>query len=317
MSVGPSVSIIIITRNRADHLQKTLESIARLKVLPTLATELVVVDNASTDETANVIRSCTLPNMILKYVHEPKPGKSNAINTGMAAARGDIFLWTDDDMRLPEEWIAMMCDPILTDKADGVSGKIRLAPHLERDWMTRTHYDRLADTRFMPEDFGTMIGANMAFSRRVLEKVPAFDPELGPGALGFEDDTLFSLQMRAAGFRIVALPSAIVEHHIEPLRLRRKAWLRHGEANGRALAYIRYHWEQEPVKFPRLKMLGWQIALGCFRVLYRPVGPDEEGCDRREIRMIQNKSFLDQYLKERKKKPKYTKRGLIKLDEDV
>ena len=47
-----------------------------------------------------------------------------------------------------------------------------------------------------------LTGANMAFARRVLDKVPGFDRELGPGGLGFCDDTLFSLQLRTAGFRL-------------------------------------------------------------------------------------------------------------------
>ena len=200
------VSIIITTYNRAAQLSQTLDALDCIQVPDTYQVELIVVDNRSTDDTAQVIRERKLPNMAVQGIYEPNPGQSHARNTGMAAAKGDIFLWTDDDVRPPKDWITAMCAPLLAGETQGVAGKIRMAAYLERPWMTRTHYDRLSDTRFMAADFGSMIGANMGFSREVLEKVPAFDPELGPGALGFMDDSLFALQMKAAGFHLKALP---------------------------------------------------------------------------------------------------------------
>lgn len=306
------MSIIICTYNRADHLKETLNSIRRLCVPKWLTTELIVVDNASTDHTADVVCSSNIRNMNVIYICNKERGKANAINAGIAASQGKILLWTDDDVRVPPDWIVAMSEPLLTGAAQGVAGKIRIAPSLERPWMQRTHYDRIADTRFMGDDFGAMIGANMAFHRDVLKTIPAFDPELGPGALGLMEDTLFSLQMCQAGYKIAALTQVYVEHYFEPSRLTRKAWLETGEKAGRSEAYLDYHWAHKRVVFPRLQMLMWGALLACFRVLHRPAGLDAEECDRREIRLFQNCCYMQAYLKERKLPPKYEKYGFVK-----
>lgn len=300
-----TVSIIIATRNRAAHLRETLESIAQLPVPPGFDVELLVVDNASTDETANVVSSVKMENINLGYLYEAEPGQTNARNAGVAKAKGDILLWTDDDVRPPKDWIEAMCSPILRGEAMGVGGKICMAPHLERDWMTRNHYDRLSDTRFMPEDFGSMIGANMAFHREVLRRVPGFDTELGPGRLGFMDDSLFCFHMLEAGYKIVAAPLVLVEHHFEPSRLQRQAWLRHAETSGRSQAYVHHHWDHKGIKLPRLQLLLWHAALTLFRAAHPPRNPNSEGCHRYEMRMLQNINFIRQYLVERKRPRRY------------
>ena len=250
-----SVSIIIATRNRASHLKQTLDAIADLRVLDNFRVELIVVDNGSTDETADVVSSAVSSNISLVYLQEKRLGQTYARNAGMNAAKSTIFLWTDDDVRPPLDWIEQMCLPIAKGEAMGVSGKIRTAPHLERLWMTRTHYDRLSDTRFMPEDFGSMIGANMAFHRDVLQRIDGFDTELGPGKLGFMDDSLFSFRMQEEGFKIVALPQVTVEHHFEPSRLLRRSWLQHGETAGRSIAFVHHHWDHKKVKFPWVQLV--------------------------------------------------------------
>lgn len=300
-----SVSIIITTFNRAEHLKLTLEAMKLLLIPDGFKVELIVVDNGSTDGTANVIATTAPGNIGIFHLYEPETGQTNARNAAMRLAKGDILLWTDDDVRPPKDWIAQMCAPILTGKAMGVSGKIHAAPHLERDWMTRTHYDRLCDTRFMPEDFGSMIGANMAFHRDVLERVPDFDTELGPGKLGFMDDTLFSFRMRDAEYTIISLPDVFVEHHFDVSRLLYQSWLKNGEASGRSIAFVDYHWEHVTLSVPYLRFLLWKCALALFRALRRPQELTSEGCHRYEIRMVQNISYIQQYLIERKRPRKY------------
>ena len=56
-----------------------------------------------------------------------------------------------------------------------------------------------------------LVGANMALSREVFAKVPGFDPELGPGALGFYDDTLLGWQLQEAGYTIGSAFDVVVE----------------------------------------------------------------------------------------------------------
>lgn len=134
-----SVSIIICTRNRADSLKPTLESLGRLEVPDNYSPELIVVDNDSNDGTAQLVQTLRLPNLPLRYINERRRGKSNCLNTALAAAHGEIILWTDDDVRAPKDWIEGMCRLIVKGEADVTAGEVALAPHLERDWMTPFH----------------------------------------------------------------------------------------------------------------------------------------------------------------------------------
>jgi GT2 family glycosyltransferase len=112
-----------------------------------------------------------------------------------------VLLFTDDDVHPPIDWIEYMIAPILNEEADAVAGGIRIAPALKRPWLLPEHEMWLASTEYSGcPDWHPLIGANMAVHRRVFSKVGGFDPEIGPGALGHAEDTLFSLQMRRAGF---------------------------------------------------------------------------------------------------------------------
>ena len=99
----------------------------------------------------------------------------------MAAARGEVLLWIDDDVRPGRAWIETICRPILDGRADAVAGRIKLPEHLERPWLQPWHRVCLAVDAPTTGDFD-LTGASMAFARRVLEKVPAFDMEMGVGA---------------------------------------------------------------------------------------------------------------------------------------
>jgi hypothetical protein len=84
----------------------------------------------------------------------------------------------------------------------------------------------------------------MAFHRRVLSSVSGFDPRLGPGALGFGEETLFSSQLLDAGFRLGTRLDVRVEHHFDLSRLTRHHMLLIAERMGRSEAYLSYHWRR-------------------------------------------------------------------------
>jgi hypothetical protein len=78
----------------------------------------------------------------------------------LAEVKGDIFLFTDDDVRPTENWVEGMCRPIVEGKAHAVAGGVVLAPELERPWMTLMHRAWLAaSVRLRPSESTAMIGA--------------------------------------------------------------------------------------------------------------------------------------------------------------
>jgi glycosyltransferase involved in cell wall biosynthesis len=299
------VSIIICTRDRAEDLRQTLTIMARVRVPDDMPAELLVVDNASVDHTADVARSCMLPNMPVRYVYEPRRGKGYAYNTGMAEARGEVFLFTDDDVRPPLDWIEGMCRPILEGEADAVAGGVRIAPHLERTWMKPMHRSWMASTECIPHDSPELIGANMAFSRKVLSKIPGFDPELGPGALGFGDDTLLASQLLVAGFTLVSKFDVVAEHHFHVSRLSRDSLLTRSKSAGRTSAFLQYHWDHRIIPLPRLRLLKLYIKLLYLSSTAGLRHRSTEGIPLWESQLVSGIYFYKQYLRERKRQFKY------------
>jgi glycosyltransferase involved in cell wall biosynthesis len=239
------VSVIICTRNRASHLRDTLRSLTDTRVPTDLDIELVVIDNGSTDETASILEAGIPEGLPVRGVVEPTPGLSHARNRGVREASGAVVLFTDDDVRVPTEWIGPMATPILQDEADAVAGGIALADGLRRDWMTTAHTMMLADTEILRTSEATrMVGANMAIARKVFDVVPGFDPHLGAGpeSTGFHEETLLSFQLQRAGFRLAKALEITVEHYPEQRRLLYSAFADTAEKQGRSDAYLHHHW---------------------------------------------------------------------------
>lgn len=240
------VSIIISTKNRCAALEKTLVSLAHIDHPANTDTELIVVDNGSSDATASIVAATRAGAIPCTYLLEPAGGKSVALNAALARASGEVIVLIDDDVIPAKDWLLEVTRPIMQGGVDAVAGAVAIAPHLLRPWMNKVHRAWLASSESpgapSPE---TLIGANMAIHRRVLQHVPEFDPALGPGRLGLWEDTLFGLQLRQAGFVLAAAPSAKVEHHFLPDRLLRKAFLTRAVAEARSSAYVAWHWRHQ------------------------------------------------------------------------
>lgn len=317
-----SVSIIICTRNRVEALRPTLDSVAGLRVPEGMTAELLVVDNGSDDGTADLVRGFRPENLSVRLASEPEPGLSNARNAGLSLAGGDIILFTDDDVRLPAGWIENMIRPLLAGEADAVAGKVVLDESLRRPWMQPMHRVALASTEYLNErDPGVMFGASMGFRRVVLERVPAFDPELGAGALGAGEETLFAWMLREAGFRVVGAFDATVVHVPADDRLRREAFLDSARRIGRSLTYIEYHWRHlgaaawrhAGVPSVRLTLLVYRMRLGMLRALRRDEIRRTEGIAPWEYTWVRRISRVEYYLQIAGTPRNYDRHGLKKI----
>jgi glycosyltransferase involved in cell wall biosynthesis len=120
-----SASILICTYNRAPLLREALNSIASMTTPHGCDVEIVVVDNNSSDATAQVIADVAgrSPYRIVG-LHERAQGKSFALNTGLAAARGDIIALTDDDVWPDREWLTRIVARFRERDVSFVCGKV-------------------------------------------------------------------------------------------------------------------------------------------------------------------------------------------------
>lgn len=96
---------MIATKDRAPYLERALASFERQTDAPPF--EAIVVDNASTDDTPDVVRRCADRNRFpVTYVYEPEPNRGKARNRGIERASGELIVFCDDDVQAPDGWLA-------------------------------------------------------------------------------------------------------------------------------------------------------------------------------------------------------------------
>ena len=121
MTSTATVSVIIATHNRAAMLDECLTHLRRQEFKP--GDEVIVVDNASTDETrAIVVRHQASWPTPLRLLHEMTPGKSHAIALAVSVARGDLLAFTDDDVNVGATWLDTVRAPMTEDPSVALTG---------------------------------------------------------------------------------------------------------------------------------------------------------------------------------------------------
>jgi glycosyltransferase involved in cell wall biosynthesis len=233
------VSVVIATYNRARLLEGTLGALASQEVPRSLQWEIVVIDNNSTDSTAQVVVAFSKTTAIpVRYVFEPLQGLSRARNRGVKEARGSIVAFNDDDVLPAPDWIAQVAAAIDRWNAHGVGG--RILPRWEVPpprWLTENWrlMRQLAIMDFegsrllaLPLEARPQVwGANMAFRRELFDRVGEFDPRRGIAGRKLFRDEESDLIYRALelGLRIAYDSALTVFHRIGPDRTR-KAYFR-------------------------------------------------------------------------------------------
>jgi glycosyltransferase involved in cell wall biosynthesis len=209
---------------------------------------LIVIDNGSNDQTGEVLE-CFAQRLPLLSLSEPRPGKNGALNHGLESARGELLVFTDDDIIPDRDWLTELHSASQRWPQDDIFGGCvtPLFPPGAPDWLTAADfvYASRGFVRFHPRDDEGPIpwgpfGPNMAIRSRLMQTT-RYDESIGPRGhdypMGSESELLRRLKRR--GHRAIYTPAARVQHVIEPHQLTMKWLLRRAYRFGRGQARLK------------------------------------------------------------------------------
>jgi glycosyltransferase involved in cell wall biosynthesis len=208
-----AVSIVICTRNRADRLQPMLEALARIESQHTW--QVLIVDNASTDHTAQVLAKADDLGGRLRTIRVERIGLGAARDAAWRATTGDIVAFTDDDCYVAPDFVDELVSAFeRRADTDLIGGRILLFdPSDARVTIDeRGSPETIEPFAFIPS--GALHGANLSFRRTVLERIGGFDPELGAGSHWRSgEDTDAVAKAVGTGTRAGYDPGPTIHHH--------------------------------------------------------------------------------------------------------
>ncbi|TMA93995.1 MAG: glycosyltransferase family 2 protein [Deltaproteobacteria bacterium] len=211
----PLVSIVTVTFNAAEFIAPFCAAVAALRYTPL---ETIIVDNASRDGTAALVRRA-LPTATLVETGR-NLGFAGGSNAGARRARGDILLFLNPDTRPPVDAVEALVDPVARDPGVGATGcklvfpdgRIQCAGGIvgpnglarQRGWGEVDHgqYDAPIDVDYVP-------AAALAVRRTLFWDIGGFHEGYFPG---FYEDTELCLRVRRRGHRVVYLPAPRIVH---------------------------------------------------------------------------------------------------------
>lgn len=243
----PQISAIICTHNRDTYLGAAIDSLLKQEFAGEF--EVIVVDNASSDRTCEVVEARLFAHPRLKYVYESVTGLSVARNTGFRESRGAIIAYLDDDAVASQSWLQVLYSAYQShEKLAIAGGKVTL---LWPDditppcWLSAGlagnlgAYDLGENLIFIDNPGLTPRGLNYSLRRSFLDKIGGFDPNLGrvgKKLLSNEELLMTELALQM-GWLVAYLPDALVAHNVSPERIKRTWFLKRGWWQGISECY--------------------------------------------------------------------------------
>lgn len=197
--MNPKVSIIIPTYNRARLLRDALESVRQQSSLPT---EVIVVDDGSTDDTRNVLSESDIK---VNYIFQKNSGPATARNAGILAARGNVLAFLDDDDILLPNALEILVEHLERSSVFGVDvvfGAIRRVKNVKR-LQSGFVYKKILPTSSNRNLFCAV------FQKKAFELVGLFDQ-----TLLLQEDTDWFLRAREKGVRFSLLDQVTHLHRL-------------------------------------------------------------------------------------------------------
>jgi glycosyltransferase involved in cell wall biosynthesis len=248
------ISAVVCTRDRADSLRSTLAAFER-QTLPERHFELIVVDNGSSDGTAELYESFGRRNRNFRYLHEDRMGLSIARNLGLREAKAEFVAYTDDDAEPEPTWLERLVAAfdVLPEDTGIAGGEVIPVWETPRpEWLGDALLRPLSaglkwspKARFLRGD-EWLVEVNSAYRKSALLQVGGF-----PEHLGRHGDTLLSgdgavnVLIRRAGYLLYYDPNIVVRHNISANRATKNWFRRRSFWQGVSMCRVHRYLEQE------------------------------------------------------------------------
>jgi GT2 family glycosyltransferase len=240
----PRISVVVCSHNGARTIGECCRGLQNL-VYPNF--EVIVVDDGSTDSTGTIASQCGF-----RVIRTENRGLSNARNTGLEAATGEIIAYLDDDAYPDPHWLTYLALTFLRTDFAAVGGPNIPPPGdgLIADCVANAPGGPMA-VLLSDREAEHLPGCNMAFRRAQLEAVGGFDPQYRTAG----DDVDVCWRLRDHGLTLGFHPGAAVWHH---RRSSIRGYWRQQVGYGKAEALLERKW---PEKYNAIGHLTWSGRL--------------------------------------------------------
>ena len=216
------ISAIICTHNRDNYLGAAIDSLLEQDFTDY---EVVVVDNASTDNTRQVVEE-RLPHSHLRYVYESTLGLSSARNRGAKETTGEIIAYLDDDAEASPQWLKELVIAYENNHKLAVAGGkvtliwpegIKHPKWISQELSGNLGYYDLGEEVVLIKDPGlTPRGLNYSLRRTFLDSIGGFDVNLGRvGKNLLSNEELYMTELALQkGWQVTYIPTALAAHNV-------------------------------------------------------------------------------------------------------
>ncbi len=243
----PRITVAICTFNRADRLRLALDALTT-QTLPSSEFEILVIDNASTDDTSAVYAEYQSHLPHVRYLYEPVPGLSRARNAALEKISSPFVAYLDDDAIPSPQWLAAMLDAFegIQPTPVSVGGPILPLWEIPRpDWIDAkmealfTTLDGGDASRWFERDEFPW-GANVGYRCDALKAVGGFREDLGRcgKSLLSGEEYLLNANLQKQGEKFYYSAQASVQHWVPKERINAEWLLKRSYWQGRSVAVI-------------------------------------------------------------------------------
>jgi len=251
------LTVLICTHDRVELLGKTLASLNAAERPAGWRVEILVIANACSDATHAFLddyRRAPGGRLPLRWVAEPTPGKSHALNLAISLIESDLVAFVDDDHRVDSTYLKSACQAADSyPEADLFCG--RILPDWDGNEPTWVHdrgpyriyplpvprFDLGDEAREINADIAIPGGGNLFLRGPWLKRVGPFSVELGPVGhnLGGAEDIEWVLRALDLGARLQYVPEVLQHHYVDNERLQLRYLL--AKAFERSASTVRVH----------------------------------------------------------------------------